>query len=241
MEVGILAVLNFGRYLKILFGIVMIAKTGFQLCVFSILSLIFWRESYAPILLARKAARLRKETGNPKLRGKYDTGLSPRDHFKRGIGRAIKILIFSPIILSLSINMGLVYSYFYILVTTFTPVFEDNYHFASSVTGLSYLGVGIGFLIGQTICAKLGDRILARMTKKNGGEMKPEYRLPLCCVGGALMPIALFWYGWSVQAKVHWIVPIIGTGVLGLGNSLIFVSFPRSFFLSYLYPSTLSK
>src|SRR6266536_2864677 len=77
------------------------------------------------------------------------------------VGRAIKILVFYPIVPSLSIYMCLVSSYFYLLLllppltstssyfyllfTTFTPVFEDNYHFASSVTGLSYVGVGIGF------------------------------------------------------------------------------------------------
>ena len=27
---------------------------------------------------------------------------------------------------------------------------------------------------------------------------------------------AVFWYGWPDKTKVHWIVPIIGTAVLGL-------------------------
>ena len=123
--------------------------------------------------------------------------------------------------------MGLVYSYFYLLFTTLTPIFEKTYHFSPSTVGLSYLGVGIGFLVGQTIFARLGDRILKIMTAKSGnGEMKPEYRLPLCCVGGIFVPVGLFWYGWSVQGKVFWIVPIIGTGMIGLGNALIFVSPP---------------
>jgi hypothetical protein len=135
------------------------------------------------------------------------------------------MLVFSPIVFTLSVHMGLVYAYFYLLFTTLTSIFQDHYHFSPSTVGLSYLGVGIGFLIGQTIFARLGDRILIMMTAKaEGGEMKPEYRLPLCCVGGIFVPIGLFWYGWSVQAKVFWIVPIIGTAVIGLGNALIFVS-----------------
>ena len=27
------------------------------------------------------------------------------------------------------------------------------------------------------------------------------------------------WYGWSAQAKLHWIMPIIGTGIFGFGTS----------------------
>jgi len=26
------------------------------------------------------------------------------------------------------------------------------------------------------------------------------------------------WYGWSAQAKLHWIMPIIGTGIFGFGK-----------------------
>jgi predicted MFS family arabinose efflux permease len=199
--------------------------TSMMLGLISLLSMIFWKESYAPVLLGRKAAKLRTETGNLALRSEYDTGLSPKDHFKRGIGRAIKILVFSPVILSLSIHMGLAYAYFYILFTTFTPVFQDNYNFSSSTVGLSFLGVGIGFVIGQIACAKLGDAIMIKMAEKGDGEMKPEYRLPLCCIGGLFVPVGLLWYGWSVQGGVHWIMPIIGTGILGFGNALIFVSF----------------
>ena len=32
-----------------------------------------------------------------------------------------------------------------------------------------------------------------------------------------LVPVGFFWYGWSAQAQVHWIVPILGNVVLGVG------------------------
>lgn len=119
--------------------------------------------------------------------------------------------------------MGLVYSYFYLLFTTFTPIFEDNYGFSSSTVGLSYLGVGAGFMVGQVVYARFGDRISRLLAEKRGGEMKPEYRLPLGVVGSLCVPIGFLWYGWSVKGGVHWIVPIVGTAFCGLGNCLIFV------------------
>jgi hypothetical protein len=44
--------------------------------------------------------------------------------------------------------------------------------------------------------------------------------------GAFIVPIGLFLYGWSASDKVHWIVPIIGTGFLGAGLFIIVVSFP---------------
>jgi hypothetical protein len=195
-----------------------------QLGILACLGLFVWRESYAPVILERKAVRLRKETGNLALRSKYDIGLSPRDFFLRGITRPGKMLIFSPILAALCVHMGLAYAYFYLLFTTFTDIYRNTYHFGANIVGLSYLGVGGGFIVGQAAFARLSDSILKSLSKKGDGELKPEYRLPLACVGGIFIPIGLFWYGWSANAGVFWIVPIIGTGFIGFGNSLVFVS-----------------
>lgn len=54
------------------------------------------------------------------------------------------------------------------------------------------------------------------MEKKSaGGEMKPEYRLPLMVPGSIGMPLGLFLYGWTLHAHAHWIAPIVGTAVIG--------------------------
>lgn len=53
---------------------------------------------------------------------------------------------------------------------TFTPNFEDNYDFSSSTVGLSYVGVGAGFMVGQVVYATFGDRIRKIMAKKRGKE-----------------------------------------------------------------------
>jgi hypothetical protein len=63
------------------------------------------------------------------------------------------------------------------------------------------------------------------MAARRGSELKPEYRLPLCCIGGFCIPIGFVWYGWSAQARVFWIVPIIGIAIVGFANSLLFVGF----------------
>lgn len=125
--------------------------------------------------------------------------------------------------------MGLGYTYFYLLFTTFTPIFQGTYGFSSKTVGLTYLGMGVGMIAGQLMYAKLADIVLVRLAARSDGELKPEYRLPLGAVGGLFIPIGFFWFGWSAEAKVHWIVPIIGTGIAGFGNCLVFVSYSISF------------
>ena len=139
----------------------------------------------------------------------------------------MKFLFRVPIVALISVYMGLLYSYFYLLVVTITPTFQDVYGFGTGVVGLAYLGLGAGYFIGPLLFAMLSDRMLkqkARKAASSGGEMKPEYRLPLSIVGAFCIPVAFFWYGWSAQARTHWIVPIIGPVFLGFGNSLVFVS-----------------
>ncbi|KAI4194833.1 MAG: hypothetical protein LQ350_007546 [Teloschistes chrysophthalmus] len=183
----------------------------------TIMAFLLLRETYPPILLERRAAKLRRETGNPNLRAKLSVDLPPRELFKRAIIRPFKLLIFSPIVLALSTFMAVVYGYLYLLFTTITEVFESTYHFSSGAVGLTYLGIGIGSFCGLFIFGFASDRIVRYLSKKNKGEMKPEYRLPPMIPGAFIVPIGLFIYGWTAEKHTHWIAPIIGTGCVGLG------------------------
>jgi len=178
-------------------------------------SITFMRETYEPVLLQRKVNRLKKETGNQNLHSKLDSGLPVRTYFVRALVRPTKMLFLSPIVLALSIYMAVVYGYLYLLFTTLTLVFERDYGFSSGNVGLVFLGIGVGSLLGLFIFGMASDKIVKRMSAK--GEMKPEYRLPPLIPGSMIIPIGLFWYGWSAEAHIHWIMPIIGTMWVGLG------------------------
>lgn len=199
-------------------------------------------ESYAYIILDRKTKRLRKETGNPDLRSALDTGRSPRDLFIFSIIRPTKMLFLSPIVFLLSLYTAVVYGYLYLLFTTITEVFEQNYGFSQGSVGLAYLGIGVGSLLGLGLLGASSDRILAYLTKKNGGVAMPEYRLPPLMVGAWFVPLGLFWYGWTAEKHLAWILPILGTGSLGVGMLTAFVClpFPRlSPLPPYLFPFVL--
>ena len=183
----------------------------------SIATMLSMRESYAPAILNAKAKRLRKQTNNPNLRSKLDNNLSQREIFLRAIIRPTKMLFLSPIVFLLSLYMAIVYGYLYLLFTTITALFEQTYHFSQGSAGLAFLGIGIGMLLGLGVFGASSDKLVAYLTQKNGGERKPEYRFPMMMIGAALVPIGLFWYGWTAEKQCHYVLPIVGSGFVGAG------------------------
>lgn len=98
--------------------------------VMTAFTIIFLRETYAPKILARKANRLRKKTGDGRWRSKMPTDSSAGQLLLRAIVRPSKLLVLSPIVLSLSIYMATSYGYLFLLFTTFPTVFQDHYNFS---------------------------------------------------------------------------------------------------------------
>jgi MFS family permease len=200
---------------------------------FSLLFLAFARESYASVLLRRKTIRLRKETGNPLLRSKLDSGLSTAAYMKRSILRPFKMLILSPISIICGIYVGIAYAYLYLMFTSLTPLFMEIYHFKTSYAGLAFLGLGVGSIIGVAFFSLTSDRNIKKKAAEEAVAaaaegrppegMKPEYRLSPLVVGAIVMPMGFFIYGWTAEYQVHWIAPIIGTVVIGVGDLIVFM------------------
>jgi Major Facilitator Superfamily len=153
------------------------------------------------VILERKAAKLRKETRNESLRSALETNICGRDLLFLSLKRPFILLFISPIVFSLSLLMGINYAYLYLCFTTFPIVFQEVYGFSESISGLAYLGLGLSSMIGLAFIGKYSDKIV--VAEKNG-IWKPECRLPLMIVAHMLIPIGLFWYGWSAQEHTHW-------------------------------------
>lgn len=66
------------------------------------------------------------------------------------------------------------------------------------------------------------DRIMKSMTAKTKTN-KPEYRLITMMPGAVLLPIGLFWYGWTAEKKLFWLGRYIV--LLFLNNVFLVMSF----------------
>lgn len=65
-------------------------------------------------------------------------------------------------------------------------------------------------------------QIYKMLKSRNNGVGLPEHRIPLMIPAACLVPIGLFWYGWSADAHLHWIMPNIGAAIFCAGMIIIF-------------------
>ncbi|KAL6151024.1 hypothetical protein ACJQWK_10718 [Exserohilum turcicum] len=187
------------------------------------LGVFFLQETYEPLLLDRKRDRLCKETGNQALYTAFDNNdrrLSTK--IKTAMKRPFKLLGTQPIVQVLSVYAAYLYGTMYLMISTFPILWVDRYGMSTNIGSLNFLSIGIGFFLGTQITAPINDALYRRFKARNNGVGKPEFRIPLMIPSSILIPTGIFWYGWSAQARLHWIMPNIGAALFSAGMVVSF-------------------
>ncbi|KAH9894703.1 MFS multidrug transporter-like protein [Xylariomycetidae sp. FL2044] len=218
----------------------------FVVSIFDILvqlAALFWlQETYAPRVLDKKAARLRKKTGNPSIRTEYD---NPDKTFGAIVRRQMLlplIMLFAhPAVQIPSIYRAVQYGIMYLVLSIFGEVWEIKYDESPTTATLNYLSLCIGFVIGLNMSHSLIDGLYLYFKKRNNThEGVPEWRVPPMLIGGLLAPIGLFIYGWAAQYRVHWSIPNMGCVILAMGLIITFQSSQAYVVDAYGYRSAAS-
>jgi multidrug resistance protein len=171
-------------------------------------------ETYVPVLTARKAAKIRKETGDSSIIANSELEKKSARHVLTVVmTRPFRMITHESIVLLTCMYLTLAYAIFYLYFEAYPIVFQGSnsiYHFSAGITGLAFLPIGIG-AVSCTFIFIWYDSYLARAQKRNApwAAIEEYRRLPLACIGGPLYVIGLFWIGWSAKLGVHWIVPIL--------------------------------
>lgn len=131
----------------------------------TIATFLFLSESHHPTL----QRRLARHAGRPVPVETTGT----KTVLARSLTRPMRMLARSPIITGLSLYLALVYGYLYLLFTTFTTVFSEQYGFGTGVLGLSFLGFGMGNLVALGVLSWMSDSLQVELTTRHG-ESKPE-------------------------------------------------------------------
>ena len=103
---------------------------------------------------------------------------------------------------------------------------DDSYGFGTFDSSLIQLALSVGAVIG-TIINPFQDRLYlssASKNKKQPGKPVPEARLYFSIPGSLLFTAGLFWYGWSSYPHVHFMVPTLAIGLIGLGIYSIYMA-----------------
>lgn len=184
------------------------------------------KETYVPVLLRQRKAEL--ESKHPEtdyyIEDEDDRKIATK--VKHAISRPLRILFTQPIVLTMASYQALIFATTYSLYTQFNTIYGSGstYDFSIVQIGLLYLFPGAGFLVAVRVLVPYIDVIFNKLTKKNNGESKPEFRLPLANIGSVLIPVSLFWFAWTVEYQLHWAISMSSTFVYGIGQVAIFNS-----------------
>lgn len=93
------------------------------------------------------------------------------------------------------------------------------YEWGTEDIGLSYVSPIIVCLPATISVGWLGDKLTVAMARRNGGISEPEHKLLLLLPMTILVPAGLLMMGLGPWYQAHWIVYVIGQGlVIGTGT-----------------------
>jgi MFS family permease len=196
------------------------STSAFQ-AVMIIASFSAFRETYGPTILSRRAAKLRKETGDARYYTEHEhasAGKSVWSILHQALSRPLRLLIFHPIIQIAGLSSALGYGILYIVLTSFADLWVKQYGMSVEMSGLHYIACALGEIVGSQLGGPILDRYYRRLaTGLSDSHPTPEQRLPLTVPGSIIAPLGLLVYGWVSKYHVHWIVVDISIFVAMFG------------------------
>ncbi|KAI0698229.1 MFS polyamine transporter [Cytidiella melzeri] len=207
------------------------------------LAFFLMRETYAPILLKRKAKKTQSSMDPEKanvatVKTVYEQEQGEvlwQDFLVRSLVRPFALFIQEPIIQLFGVYLAFVYGVVYLVLTTLPRIYTDVYHERIGIVGLHYIALGLGLVTAAQVNSILIDRTYRILAARNGGVGIPEFRLLPIIPGTSCLPIGLLISGWTAQNHTHWIGPDIGFFLVGVGvassfqgaQAYVIDSFPR--------------
>ncbi|CAG8984149.1 hypothetical protein HYALB_00008150 [Hymenoscyphus albidus] len=131
------------------------------------------------------------------------------------------MLFTEPILFTLGLYSACIWGILYLNFTAYPFVFQTERKWDQGVAGLSLLGITLGMTIA-TASSPWIDDIYCAYTKNLKGP-KPEARLPHLIFLAWLVPVALFWFGWTATPPTHWMVCISAGVPFGIGFITLFL------------------
>ncbi|KIW18171.1 hypothetical protein PV08_02459 [Exophiala spinifera] len=212
------------------------------------LVIIFFRETRGTIILSRKARILnkwyeeleragatglvldcvgrdkdRRTTRRIRWRVKADEERSSIGRMiATSLYRPIHMLFTEPVVFFFSLWVGFSWAILYLQFGSIPLVYEVNHGFSLEQTGAVFTSICIGGIFSTILSIHQENYAVKRNPVKFNGS--PEGRLAFACVESALMPIGIFWFGFTCYPSIHWIVPTIGIMISTMGIFSIFLA-----------------
>ncbi|KAL1707414.1 major facilitator superfamily domain-containing protein [Schizophyllum commune] len=194
-------------------------------------------ETYAPVILKRKAERLRKETGDDRYYALIETNkISFTKRLEHIVARPFRIMFTEPMLLAVTIYMSFIYGCVYLLFEAYPIVFSEGHHFNTGISGLMFLPILVGGV--AAVCCNLfifNPRYERQMAKCAPHPVPPEFRLEMAVLAAPIFTIAFFWFGWTSYSSISFWAPMMAGGLMGFSICWLFMSLFNYIIDAYLF------
>ncbi|KAK2058812.1 major facilitator superfamily transporter [Colletotrichum caudatum] len=196
-----------------------------------ILSFVVWvlisftvRETYAPTILARRARKMRKETGDPSHVTEQDIDMRPlSERLAIFLIRPFQLLFRELIVFLISIYMSVLYGLLYMFFVAFPIIYQKRKGYSASTTGLMFIPLAVGVLCSAA-CSPWVNKHYLKMVAKHNGRPPAETRLIPMMLSCWFIPIGLFIFAWTSFPNLHWAGPALGGFPVGFGFIFLYNS-----------------
>ncbi|KGO70278.1 Major facilitator superfamily domain, general substrate transporter [Penicillium italicum] len=188
--------------------------------IFTCITVAMAKETFHPTIKRRRAKELGLELPpSPPLSSKL------RLFVTISLLRPIHMLVTEPIVGFICLYIACEFATLFSFFAAFPLIFQGIYHFNIEDSGLVFLGIVVGCLLGtMTVIICNVFLYLPKASKHPDGQIPPEYRLYPALIGSVGLPIGLFWFAWTARADISWASPVVTIVVFAWGNLCVFVS-----------------
>jgi hypothetical protein len=194
---------------------------GIAIAVTGSLGVIFVPETYGPVLLARKVNHLIKQDGKRYISvlEKNQSKMHPSEVFRKALVRPWIFLILEPIVLVACIYMAIIFGTVYMFLGAMPIVFGQGRGWSEGISGLAFLGIFVGILVGLTYAILDNNTRYTRLSVAKTATA--ESRLPPAIIGAVALPVGMFSFAWTNYPSIHWAACIILSSPFGFGCVLV--------------------
>ncbi|EHK41227.1 hypothetical protein TRIATDRAFT_130396 [Trichoderma atroviride IMI 206040] len=181
-------------------------------------------ETYAPTILARRAKKLRKETGD-------ESYVTEQDIDEKTMGERIKVFMIRPfqllfrelIVLLISLYMSVLYGLLYMFFVAFPIVYQEGKGYTAGITGLMFIPLALGVVMSAFLSPLVNKHYL-KMCAKYNGKPPAEIRLIPMMFSCWFIPIGMFIFAWTSYTDLDWVGPAFGGWPVGFGFIFLYNS-----------------
>ena len=189
-----------------------------------LLALALLPETYLPLLLDWKAKALRRATGDMRYVSEHSKAPSFRGRLWQNLKLGASFWRTETIIIALGLYLLLLYTLLFSFLSGFRFIFKDTYQLSEGLTGSCFASIAVGATAFSLLAPYFYNLARDRTEHVRGASVLPEFRLWPAIVTAPLLPICLFWLGWTNFPSISIWSGLAACFVYGIVITAVYVS-----------------